>query len=126
MKHLLYLLIFIGQILQCNTAFTATIQEIELKSNGTHLIRPHAFTLHNNSYNRMAFFLSPDGKNWTKHRLQADQIHEFSDGKSESFTIRIPTQDKGSVIYRLETSRRYQIYWNDSKQRWDMTELSTR
>lgn len=98
---------------------------VELSGTGhdANLIRPYAFTVHNNGTHPIAFYISADSEGWTRHQLGVEEIREFSDGSSNRYQIEIPTSGLPPVRYAIVAGKRYQIYWNAPSGRWDLVEL---
>lgn len=100
--------------------------ELPIDQGQANLIRPFAFTVHNAAAQGIAFYLSADREGWTRHRLNGEELREFSDGASSRYVIEIPTRGATPVRYQIAAGKRYQIYWNEPARRWDMMELLSR
>jgi len=100
--------------------------EIDLDSNSSTLLRPTAFTIHNVSGQNITFFLASNNNKFIRHQITDGQMKEYSDGKSKTYTIKLPTANRGVVQCTLQASQRYQIYWNDANNQWDITTLTPR
>ena len=100
------------------------IQHLMVDDSEHHLMRPKAFTLHNSSEGDISFFLGQDVKSLSQYQVGANNVEEFSDGRSSEYIISIPTARRGAVQYIVKSGKRYQIYWNEPSDRWDLVELS--
>lgn len=116
----------LGLALLCGNAAADGITGLRLDDQPSYLVRPHAFTLHNNTGRDFVFFMAAKGTDWSRQDLPRDQIKEYSDGRSDSYIIELPTAGYGAVRYALQSGRRYQIYWNGQAYRWDLIELGAR
>lgn len=112
-------------ILNGSIVLGGEIQQLKMDDKSS-LMRPKAFTLHNSTGMDISFFLGQEGEGLSKYGLFADNVQEFSDGRSNQYIISIPTADRGSVRYILKSGKRYQIYWNYTIERWDLVELGNR
>ena len=113
-------------LLLCSVAVAGDITSLRLKDESSYLIRPHAFTLHNSTGRDFVFFMGTMGHDLNRQDIPRDQVKEYSDGRSDSYIVELPTAGYGSVRYSLHAGNRYQIYWNNETYRWDLVELSAR
>jgi hypothetical protein len=103
------------------------VRELDLKPDAiTRLIHPYAFQIQNAARGKIVFFLAGEEQELSRQELAENALQQFSDGKSEGYTIEIPTAGRTPVRYRLRSGKRYQLYWNDVRKRWDMSELVPR
>jgi hypothetical protein len=124
---LINIVLIFALVIENSICHSSSILEVELESENADLIKPNAFTIHNNSSNSLVFYFSYDGgKIWNEKKLGENKVYEYSINTLKKVMIKVPTQNKGSVRYWLEPNRRYQIYWNDSQKIWDIIELSAR
>ena len=66
------------------------------------------------------FELSSDGVNWYTYSLHPNYYSTYTfNGKAFGY-VRLTTTGEGTVQYKLQNDRKYQISWNDSKRRWDI------
>ena len=110
--------------LSAGTALAEDIHQLMVDDSEHHLMRPKAFTLHNASEGDISFFLGQDIKSLSQYQVGANNVQEFSDGRSSEYIISIPTARRGAVQYIIKSGKRYQIYWNNPSGRWDLVELS--
>jgi hypothetical protein len=115
-----------GLVLCGGTALAEDIHQLMVDDAENHLMRPKAFTLHNASEGDISFFLGQDVKSLSQYQVGANNVQEFSDGRSSEYIISIPTARRGAVQYIIKSGKRYQIYWNEPSARWDLVELSNR
>ena len=55
---------------------------------------------------------------WDDHALRATRAEEFPCGAS--CNLRIRTGDKPPVVRTLEARKRYTIYWDNMREKWDI------
>lgn len=118
--------ILICFIFSCTGAVADDITSLRLKDDTSYLIRPHAFTLHNNTGREFVFFMGAVSSELSRQKIPQDQIKEYSDGRSDRYLIELPTAGYGEIRYFLHSGKRYQIYWNSQAYRWDLFELEAR
>ena len=106
-----------------SVSVAADIEEHQLGEEINALVRPGAFSLHNDSPQKIVFFLSSQTNDRIKKSLAGNQTIEFSDGESSQYEIVLPTAHKSPVKYVISAQRRYAIYWNAKEERWDMFEI---
>lgn len=79
-------------------------------------------TIYNGSDRVIPFELSDDNAAWRKESLAAKSGKKYTFGKATQLFgyIRISTQGKDFVYYRIVLPREYTLFWNDTRQRWDL------
>ncbi|MDX1904209.1 MAG: M12 family metallopeptidase [Thermonemataceae bacterium] len=81
-------------------------------------------TILNNTNEILNFELSDDNLNWRKETLapKVGKKYGFA-GNTQLFGyFRIDTKNKGFVYYKILLPKEYQLFWNETRQRWDLKE----
>ena len=63
---------------------------------------------------------------WQAQTLDAQHKNTYSIESGKTLYIRVCTgevSDDNCVVYQLEKLKRYQVYWNQGMQRWDVAEI---
>jgi hypothetical protein len=100
------------------------LQMLQIPATTDFLIRPDTILIHNATGGAITFSLTSEENERQSLRLGDNETRLLSDGTSTTYVIDLPTLGRGSVQYRLKGSKRYQLYWNESAERWDVTELA--
>jgi len=81
-------------------------------------------TIYNSTNKEMEFELSDDNLNWRKESLasKSGKKYRFGGGKQLFGYIRIATENKGYIYYQVSLTKEYQIFWNETRLRWDFME----
>ena len=91
---------------------------------------PSAVQLINSSDGDLSFRVSYAGDgSWTRYRLTKREVKLIKLKDNDHLVIEICTGGEGNSTsckkYRLEKSKRYQIYWNEAQSLWDLVEVSS-
>ena len=81
-----------------------------------------SITIYNSTDEIIPFELSDDNAVWRKESLAAKSGKKYNFAKATQLFgyVRIATQGKGFVYYRVVLPKEYTIFWNDTRQRWDL------
>jgi len=110
-------------VLLAATASAGEIQDHLVTAHESTLVRPHALSIHNSAEQKITISVWADATKPVDITLKDGEVRELTDGSSNQYVVRIPTGRDGEVKYRLESQKRYQIYWNESRGLWDLVEL---
>ena len=105
------------------TSATGEVVGVEIVENKTPTAMvKQGITIYNSSDKEIPFELSDDNAAWRKESLAAKSGKKYTFGKASQLFgyIRIPTQGKDFVYYRIVLPREYTLFWNDTRQRWDL------
>ena len=87
------------------------------------LISAHTVAIRNDAGQPISFYLSGCDKSGKAWPINDRAMEEFP--CQESCVICVFTSLEVRVSYRLQERCRYRIYWNDERDRWDVSALSS-
>lgn len=81
-------------------------------------------TIYNSTDKELEFELSDDNLTWRKEKLssKSGKKYKFGAGKQLYGYLRVATENKGYIYYQVLLPREYQLFWNETRLRWDLTE----
>ena len=104
----------------CLTQVLAYGQEPQDDQSGKADVASDTLLLRNASTStRVNFSVRNGGGEWSNFSIDPLKTRTFT----STTEIRIVTSGNKTVDYRLEYQRRYEIYWNEEKERWDVARL---
>ncbi len=108
---------------QISTAGEVTGVEIVENKSPSAMVK-QGITIYNGSDKEITFELSDDNAAWRRESLVAKSGKKYTFGKATQLFgyIRIATPGKDFVYYRIVLPREYTLFWNDSRQRWDLSQ----
>jgi astacin len=79
-------------------------------------------TIYNGTDREIEFEISDDNLDWKKASLasKSGKKYRFGGGKQLFGYVRIATPNKGYVYYQVSLTKEYQIFWNETRLRWDL------
>ncbi len=81
----------------------------------------------NNSDQQITYELKQQWETpWQAQTLDAQHKNTYSIESGKTLYIRVCTgevSDENCVVYQLEKLKRYQVYWSQGMQRWDIAEI---
>ena len=80
----------------------------------------------NSSQADVTFNLSSDDKNWKPFSLGPNGSKSFNIGSQKCYISIITDGNDQSVDYELDKQQRYQIFWNQDNELWDIAKMAPR
>jgi len=91
------------------------------------MLDANSIVIINNSNQEISYELKQQWEaSWQSQTLDAQHKNTYSVEPGKTLFIRMctgGTTDENCVVYELEKLKRYQIYWNQGMQRWDVAEI---
>lgn len=91
------------------------------------MINKNSLVLINNSSSEIRYELKRSAEaSWLAYSIEGGTKITYKLKSGENLNIRLCTKEDESqkcVAYLLERTKRYQVYWNFNKSRWDVTEI---
>ncbi|MFN3380907.1 MAG: hypothetical protein ACK41O_15725 [Runella zeae] len=117
-------LYFVVKKKEKSTLATVKVEIVALADIATDPVNDrYPFSIQNELSNEIAYEVSGDRINWQAFFLPTKKKAEFKLADSQVY-MRVSTVDKASEEYKVESGKKYRLYWNKDKNSIDLGEIS--
>jgi len=89
-------------------------------------VGPQDISIWNHCDRTTEFYLQNEGSDWRPFKLPPDQIGVYSDATKIKVITNRPDKSQTDAEYDLEKGKRYELYWNQEGERYDVATVQPR